>query len=413
MPGPEVHIPLYLVLPFALTLAGIAILPLAAPHFWESNRNKALFAAALALPVAGFLLAYHPHGLLHSVQEYLSFMILLGSLYTISGGVHLAGDLVATPRHNVAMLATGALLANVLGTTGASMLLVRPLLRTNSQRKNVAHIPFFFILIASNCGGLLTPLGDPPLFLGFLRGVPFTWTLRLLPVWALAVSYLLGLFYVIDRRAYATEALANIARDVSEAVPISVVGKRNLVMLGGVVLAVFMDAPFREAFMLGMVALSMRWGRQEARDLNRFTWGPMLEVAVLFAGIFVTMVPALALLNRHGAALGLVRPWQFFLASGALSSVLDNAPTYLSFLSAAQGLKLHADTVGVPDLFLIAISCGSVIMGANTYIGNGPNFMVKAIAEEAGYPMPTFFGYAGRAVLTLAPVYVAFVLLMN
>ena len=175
-------------------------------------------------------------------------------------------------------------------------------------------------------------------------------------MWLLAVSYLLALFYVLDRRAYATETLADTQRDVREAVPISVVGKRNFVLLGGVVLAVFMDAPFREAFMLGMVALSMRYGRHEARTLNRFTWAPMFEVAVLFAGIFVTMVPALALLNRHGAELGLVRPWQFFLASARSRRCSTNAPTYLSFLSAAQGLKLHADTVGVPNLFLIAIA---------------------------------------------------------
>jgi Na+/H+ antiporter NhaD/arsenite permease-like protein len=413
MPGSEVEIPSYLILPFALTLAGIAILPLAAPHFWESNRNKALFAATLALPVAGFLLLYHPHGLLHSAQEYLSFVILLGSLYSIAGGVHLAGDMVATPKHNIAILGAGALLANVLGTTGASMLLIRTLLRTNQQRKNVAHIPFFFILVASNCGGLLTPLGDPPLFLGYLRGVPFTWTLRLLPVWGFAVIYLLGLFYFIDRRAYAAESSVDLARDERERAPIQVIGAVNFILLLGVVGAVFAEAPYRELVMLACVALSMRFGSQQARDLNRFSWGPMQEVAVLFAGIFVTMVPALALLNRHGAQLGLQHPWQFFLASGALSSVLDNAPTYLTFLSAAQGLGLHAETVGVPDLFLIAISCGSVLMGANTYIGNGPNFMVKAIAEESGYAMPSFFGYAARAVLTLAPIYVAFVLLMS
>ena len=410
---PEVDIPLYLVLPFVLTLGGIAILPLTLPHFWESNRNKAGFAAILAAPVAVFLLAYHPHGLMHSVQEYLSFMILLGSLYTIAGSIHLAGDLVATPKHNVAILAAGAVLANILGTTGASMLLVRPLLRTNSQRKHVAHIPFFFILVASNCGGLLTPLGDPPLFLGFLRGVPFTWTFRLLPVWAAAIAYLLAVFYVLDRRAYAKETLESLARDERERIPFSIVGKRNLGLLAGVVGSVFLPAPYREVTMLAFVAVSLVFGREDARTLNRFTWGPILEVAVLFAGIFVTMVPALSLLNQHGGKLGLEHPWQFFLASGMLSSVLDNAPTYLSFLSAAQGLNLKAQTVGVPDLFLVAISCGFVFMGANTYIGNGPNFMVKAIAEEAGYKMPTFFGYAVRATLTLTPIYIAFVWIMG
>lgn len=409
----SVDIPLYLVLPFAFTLGGIALLPLIAPHYWESNRNKAIFAAVLALPVAGFLARFHPHGLLHTVQEYLSFVILLGSLYAIAGGIHVGGDMVATPRHNATILAIGAVLANIVGTTGASMLLIRPLLRTNQQRKNVAHVPFFFILVASNCGGLLTPLGDPPLFLGYLRGVPFTWTFRLLPLWCLTIAYLLVVFYFIDRRAYAAESLPSLLRDVRERVPVTVVGKRNLALLGGVIGAVFVPSPYREAVMLACVGLSLRYGPDQARTLNRFSWGPMQEVAVLFAGIFVTMVPALALLYQYGPQLGLARPWQFFLASGMLSSVLDNTPTYLTFLSAAQGLKLHAETVGVPDLFLTAISCGSVFMGANTYIGNGPNFMVKAIAEEAGYPMPTFFGYAGRALITLAPIYLAFALLMD
>ncbi len=404
------HVPLVAVLPFALLLAAIAVMPLAAPHFWESNRNKGIVTALISAPIAIYLGFAHLSGLVHSAQEYVSFLVLLGSLFIIAGGIHLEGDLEGRPSINTGMLAIGAVLANVVGTTGASMLLIRTLLRTNTQRKRRAHIPFFFILVVSNCGGLLTPLGDPPLFLGFLRGVPFTWTFGLLPFWTLANLYLLAVFYVIDRRAYRSEAAADIARDKTQVKPLRLTGLPNAALLAGVVGAVFLDTPWREAAMVALTLASVFVTPKEPRTANAFTYGPILEVAILFAGIFVTMVPALALLEARGAELGLTMPWQYFLTTGALSSVLDNAPTYLTFLAAAQGLAeargLAIDVVGVPAAFLVAISVGSVFMGANTYIGNGPNFMVKAIAEEAKYEMPSFFGYAGRATLTLAPVYV-------
>jgi Na+/H+ antiporter NhaD/arsenite permease-like protein len=398
-------IPVYMVLPFAAMLACIAILPLAAGHFWESNRNKGIVAALLSLPVAAYLASENFHALTHSALEYASFIALLGSLYAIAGGIHVSGDLKATPRTNTALLALGAVLANLVGTTGASMLLIRVLLNTNRERKHTQHLPFFFILVVSNCGGLLTPLGDPPLFLGYLRGVPFGWTLSLFPFWLIANAYLLGLFYFVDGRAYHKEHARDLARDAREVEPLRISGGINGLLLLGVVGAIFLDTPLREAAMVGLGLLSVTLAPKEPRAKNKFSYGPIVEVAVLFAGIFVTMVPALAILEARGAELGLSAPWHFFLVSGALSSVLDNAPTYLTFLTAAQGMHLGDQVVGVPEVFLSAISVGSVFMGANTYIGNGPNFMVKAIADEAGYQTPSFFGYAGRAILTLTPVY--------
>jgi len=402
--------PIFAVIPFAVMLAGIAILPLAFPHAWEKNRNKAIFTALVSAPIAVWLVLRDLDALAHTALEYGSFIALLGSLFVIAGGVHVRGDLEATPGRNTALLAIGAVLANLVGTTGASMLLIRTMLRTNRQREHRGHIPLFFILLVSNCGGLLTPLGDPPLFLGYLRGVPFTWTLSLFPFWALAVGYLLALFYVVDRRAYARESEAAIARDVREKEPVRIDGGVNALFLLGVVGAVFLPTPWRELVMVGMAVLSVALGPKPARSANGFTWGPIFEVAILFAGIFLTMVPALALLEARGGELGLHAPWQFFLVTGGLSSVLDNAPTYLTFLSTAQSLQLANEVVGVPAAFLTAISLGAVLMGANTYIGNGPNFMVKAIADEAGYRTPSFVRYAIAATLTLTPVYVAIVI---
>jgi Na+/H+ antiporter NhaD/arsenite permease-like protein len=398
-------LPLYVVLPFVLLLACIALLPLAAAHFWESNRNKGIVVAALALPTAIYVAALSREALLHSALEYVSFLSLLGALYVIAGGMHVSGDLKASPRNNTLILGAGAVLANLVGTTGASMPLIRVLLSTNSERKQVAHVPFFFILIVSNCGGLLTPLGDPPLFLGYLRGVPFHWTLSLLPFWAVAIGYLLAVFYWVDRRAYRAEPASAIVLDALRVEPVRVRGIPQGGLLLLVVAAVFLPTPYRELSMLAATLVSVLVLPQQPRKLNKFSYGPIIEVAVLFAGIFVTMVPALALLEARGGELGLRLPEHFFLVTGVLSSVLDNAPTYLTFLSTVQGMQLADEVVGVPHVYLVAISVGAVFMGANTYIGNGPNFMVKAIADEAGYTMPSFFGYAWRAVVVLTPVY--------
>lgn len=405
MTEPSLHVPFIAVIPFALLLLCIAVLPLFAAHFWESNRNKAVIASAVSLPVAGWLLVAHAHMLEHSAIEYVSFLCLLGSLFVVAGGIHVSGDLKATPGTNVILLLIGAVLASVIGTTGASMVMIRLVLRTNSERKVTQHLPFFFILLVSNCGGLLTPLGDPPLFLGFLRGVPFFWTLRLFPIWSLSIAYLLAVFYWVDKRAYAKEPASALSADEVSQQPVRITGTANIALLFAIVLSVFLPPPYRELTMVAIAVISLLFGGKEARARNEFAFGPIVEVAILFAGIFVTMVPALELLRVHGKDLGLVAPWQYFLTTGALSSVLDNAPTYLTFLSAAQGLGLQPDVVGMPAVHLLAISAGAVLMGANTYIGNGPNFMVKAIADSAGYRTDNFVAYAYKAILTLLPIY--------
>jgi Na+/H+ antiporter NhaD/arsenite permease-like protein len=414
---PQTQLPGYLVLPFVLILAGIALMPLLAPALWERNRNKAIFATLLSAPTALFLFARMPDVLFHAGREYLSFLCLLGSLFVVAGGIHVAGDLRATPRHNTCILAVGAVLASIVGTTGASMLLIRLLLRTNSERRNTSHIPFFFILLVANAGGLLTPLGDPPLFLGFLRGVPFTWTLRLAPIWLLATGYLLTLFYILDRRAYLRELPSSLALDDSLARPLAIEGRLNLLWLAIVLLAVFLPPPWREVVMLTSAIASLTVGQQDARASNTFSFAPIAEVAILFAGIFITMAPALLLLERKGPTLGLTAPWHFFVASGTLSSVLDNAPTYLTFLTAAQSTAasqgLPVDVAAVPAAYLAAVSAGAVLMGANTYIGNGPNFMVKSIADMSGFRTPSFGRYALQATAVLLPVYVATALLLR
>jgi Na+/H+ antiporter NhaD/arsenite permease-like protein len=394
-------------LPFVAMLLAIAVLPLAAPHFWESNLRKLAVAAVLAAPILVLYLRTHPRALVHTAEDYVSFIVLLGGLFVISGGIFLEGDLEATPRTNAAFLGAGAILASFVGTTGASMLLIRPLLQTNRERKHVAHTVVFFIFLVSNIGGCLTPLGDPPLFLGYLQGVPFTWTFRLFVPWLFTTALVLAVYVLWDRRAHATEARADLRSDFYKVRPLRVAGKENAVLLLGVLGAVaFLRAPWREAAIVGLSALSYARTDPELRKANRFTFHPILEVAALFAGIFVTMLPALDLLRARGAELGVREPWQFFWATGALSSFLDNAPTYLTFLALAQGLGLPGDVVGVPQAVLAAVSLGAVFMGANTYIGNGPNFMVRSIAEERGVKMPSFGGYMLYSVGVLIPVFV-------
>jgi Na+/H+ antiporter NhaD/arsenite permease-like protein len=412
MPMPlGASLPLCWVLPFAGLLLGIAILPLAAPRWWEKHHNKALVSLGFGLPVAVLTGLRDPAPVLHELSEYVSFIILLGSLYVIAGGLVLRGDIKATPAVNTLFLAVGALLANVVGTTGASMLLIRPLLRTNSERRFVRHIPVFFIFLVSNIGGALTPLGDPPLFLGYLRGVPFVWTLRLAPVWAVTVGLVLAVFFLWDRAAYATEKLADVERDLASQVPLSLAGKRNLLLLAGVVGAVLLPTPWREVGMATLAALSLALTPGGLRKENGFSFGPIIEVAILFLGIFLCMVPALAILQARGGELGLRSPWQFFWATGLLSSFLDNAPTYLTFLSLAQGLHLSPEILGIPHRMLQAISAGAVFMGANSYIGNGPNFMVKAISDEANVKTPSFFGYMALSAGVLLPIFALVTLL--
>jgi Na+/H+ antiporter NhaD/arsenite permease-like protein len=399
--------PLYSVVPFVALLLAIAVCPLWVPHWWESHRNKFLVSVALGLPVLVAYAVARPAALLHAAQDYVSFVVLLAGLFVISGGVRLRGDLVATPATNTGFLALGGLLASFLGTTGASMLLIRPLLQTNSERTRVTHTVVFFIFVVSNVGGMLTPLGDPPLFLGYLAGVPFAWTFRLLPHWALLLGTLLAVFFVYDVVQFGREPLTAIRRARARVEPLRVHGGLNLAWLAGVVLAVaLLNAPWREAAIVGLAALSLGLTPHQIRRDNGFSAGPMLEVAVLFLGIFLTMIPPLELLRLRGDELGVRAPWQFFWATGTLSSFLDNAPTYLAFLALGQSLGLSGEVVGVPEAILAAISVGSVAMGANTYIGNAPNFMVRAIAEAAGVRMPSFFGFMLYSSAVLLPLFV-------
>jgi Na+/H+ antiporter NhaD/arsenite permease-like protein len=387
-------------------LLGIALLPVCASHWWEPNRNKLIVSLLLGLPVAAYYLVVHPGALVHAGQEYVSFVALLASLFVVAGGIRLSGDLPATPLVNAGFLATGTLLASLLGTTGASMLLIRPMLQSNAERTRVTHTVVFFIFLVSNVGGLLTPLGDPPLFLGYLQGVPFTWTLRLWPQWLVASALLLAAYVAIDTVQYRKEPARALRRDAAERQPMRLEGRLNLVWLMGVVAAVaFLAAPWREVAMLALAVASFRFTDHAVRVRNGFTAYPIVEVAVLFLGIFLTMIPALELLRTHGASLGVREPWQFFWATGLLSSLLDNAPTYLAFLALAQGLSLPDEVVGVSHAVLVAISLGAVFMGANTYIGNAPNFMVKSIAEAAKVPMPSFFGYMAWSGAVLLPLF--------
>ena len=438
--GVELH--LLTLLPFLGTLLAIALLPLFAGHWWEKNRNKAKVVAAFAVPTALYLIAaYGAAGrteLWHKVEEYLSFVILLASLFIITGGIFVRGSLKASPGLNTGLMAIGAAIANLIGTTGASVLLIRPILRANAGRAKRAHVVIFFIFTVSNCGGLLTPLGDPPLFLGYLKGVPFEWTMRLWREWMTVNAIVLAIFYVWDRWAAARESGDGPPAPPSSVEPVGIEGGRNFAFLLGIVSVIYAAGrgllnagepwPFGAQELL-MAALALgAWFTtpRTNRERNKFTFGPIVEVAVLFAGIFVTMGPALLILNAwgqgsrevFGMAFGLRSPAAFFWGTGVLSSFLDNAPTYLTFASTACGIEhipvqgrylavlldtAHGHEVG-PRL-LEAISCGAVMMGANTYIGNGPNFMVKAIAEENGVPMPSFFGYMMYSCFILLPVF--------
>ncbi len=394
--------------PFACLLLGIAVIPLAAPHFWESNLRKLGVSVALGAPVAALYLTASPDSLVHAASDYSSFMVLIASLFVVSGGVLMDGDLEATPWVNTAFLGAGALLASIVGTTGASMLLIRPLLHTNAERRHVVHTVVFFIFLVSNIGGCLTPLGDPPLFLGYLQGVPFAWTLRLAPAWLFATALLLTIYFAWDTRMHRRESPERLRLDATRTKPLRLVGSGNLALLGGIVaVAAFLDAPWRELAMLTLAAVSMATTSHHIRHANHFSFHPVAEVAAVFAGIFLTMIPALDLLRASGGELGFSEPWQFFWATGVLSSVLDNAPTYLAFLALGQGLRLAPEVVGVPHDILIAISLGAVFMGANSYIGNGPNFMVRSIAESRGVKMPSFGGYMLYSGAILIPVFVA------
>lgn len=431
---PVLDLPVWTLLPFVALLVSIALLPLAAPRLWDPPRSKAAVTALLSLPILLYLPLAHgsvgTHALAEKGAEYVSFLCLLGSLFVVTGGIRVAGSLSGTPLANTVVLGIGAVLANLIGTTGASVLLIRPLLRANAPRERKTHVVLFFIFVVSNCAGLLTPLGDPPLYLGFLKGVPFDWTLRLWKPWLLVNGLLLVTFHVWDQvvlNREERERPGSQLEDVQRHEPLRIEGLRNVTFLLGIVACIVAAGygvgtggepwPFgaQEGAMVALAIASFLTTQAGLRERNGFTFEPIVEVAVLFAGIFATMAPVLLVLNAHAASLGLSDPWHFFWVTGALSSVLDNAPTYLTFAATAAGLEgvplegrylsaLLASSAEAGRL-LEAISMGAVMMGANTYIGNGPNFMVKAIAERSGVAMPGFLGYAAYAAGILLPLF--------
>ena len=445
--------PVAMVIPFAVLLALIAILPLvpSLAHWWEHNSSKLLVAAVLASVTLAYYLFLHrdavelhfpAHNLVEAAlagpswgvagavlanalfAEYIPFIFLLFSLYTITGGVRIEGDLDASPAVNTAFIGIGALAASFIGTTGAAMLLIRPLLETNKQRRHVVHTVVFFIFLVCNCGGCLLPIGDPPLFLGYLQGVDFLWTMSLWREWLFVNAVVLAIYWAWDAfYAFPRESGRDMARDRTTSGRVRISGLwPNVPLMAGVIAAVALLDPskqfpgtswhpwiyLRETTLLSLVGLSLLLGSAEIRRRNGFTYFAILEVAALFVGIFICMQPALSLLNERGAELGISSPMGFFWVTGGLSSVLDNAPTYLVFFKTAQALPADGATMaGVEVGRLAGISLGAVFLGAMTYIGNGPNFMVKAIAEQSGVRMPSFFGYVLYSGCILLPVFAA------
>jgi len=425
------EIPVFSLIPFVIMLLCIAVGPLVAEHWWENNRNKLIVSLILGIPTAIWLcLNGLSDKLIHQmVFDYVPFIILLTALFTVTGGIRISGNLAAKPIVNTAFLGIGYLLASIMGTTGAAMLLIRPLIETNQERKHKVHTILFFIAAVANCGGLLTPLGDPPLFLLYLKGAEFTWFMGMLPEWAFAGALLLLVYFIVDTMMYKKEDAADLAKDNNEQTSVKITGNINFLYLIGVVCAVAFINPgtipamgdhhapiyvklLREIVLVILILASWFTTKQQIRKDNNYSWGPIIEVAVLFVGIFATMTPALLFLEANAGNLGITEPWQFVYATGALSSFLDNAPTALAFHSVALGLDpaLNAGATmvaGIPEVLLKAISMGAVFFGAMTYIGNGPNFMVKAIAEQNKIQMPSFFGYMFKfSLIVLLPIYI-------
>ena len=437
-------VPLWLSGPFVLLLLLIATMPLSPPrarHWWE--RFYPLVAIGLGMVVALYYVIRHEHGsarVAGTLEEYISFVALLASLFVVAAGIHIRIRGEARPEGNVVFLFVGAVLANVIGTTGASMVLIRPWIEMNRYRITAYHTVFFIFLV-SNIGGALTPIGDPPLFLGYLHGVPFFWLVeKAAPAWALALALVLSVFYTLDRRNFRRAPREIREKETSQDPLVNVEGLPNVLFLALIMTGVFVTHRFflRELVMAGAAVASYVLTRPAVRAANKFTFGPIKEVAILFAGIFLTMMPALDYLEHHGQEFGFRTPLGYYFASGALSSVLDNAPTYLNFLTLAEAaatpplVQARADAAakavrparaaaareavllewlidpasrtpsGTPAMrFVIAVSLGSVFFGAMTYIGNGPNFMVKSIAESAAVRVPTFVGYVAKYSLPL------------
>ena len=437
--------PLALCIPFVGVLLCIAIAPLVNGEWWEKHMLKVIIGWCIAF-IIPFAIIYGGGAASETVLEcifndYIGFIVLLFGLYCVAGNISMDGDLAGSPRVNILLLVIGTALSSFIGTTGASMLMVRPIIKMNSWRQRKAHIMIFFIFLVSNIGGCLTPIGDPPLLMGFSRGVPFTWSFHLLPIMLLNVVLLLIIFFFLDRKAYCKDVASGLQPDISKAgTEFKISGLHNIVFIVMIVIAVILSGALQkvpafqdaEGNLLGIhifgevtfgfptlievciillaAFLSFKTTKKQVREANHFTWGAIKEVAVLFIGIFITMQPALMILQAKGAELGLETPLQFFWVTGALSSFLDNTPTYLVFLTTSGAMNFTdgiSTLVGViPQMILVAISAGAVFMGANTYIGNAPNFMVRSISEENGIRMPSFFGYIWWSVRYLIPVFV-------
>ncbi|MBQ8853894.1 MAG: sodium:proton antiporter [Alistipes sp.] len=423
------EVSVWLLIPFVIMLLSIAIAPLVAGRWWESNLNKLLYVIVIAIPTSIILIANHLGGQLwhQIVYDYLPFIVLLAALFVVTGGIRIHCSSVATPAVNTTMLFLGYALASFVGTTGAAMLLIRPLLEMNRDRVHKMHTVFIFIALVANCGGILTPLGDPPLFLLYLRGAPFSWFMEMYPQWvAVGVVLLIGYYLYDSWRYHYCEAIGvrpHHHYQDEEGFTINIRGAKNFVFLAGIVLCVALinpstipamaehDAPIyikflREIALVAIILLSLRFTKKKVREDNHFSWEPITEVAVIFIGIFVTMTPALIYLNQNAQMFGLTTPREFYYCAGLLSSFLDNAPTAVAFHTVATGLPTTGALVaGIEPTILRAISMGAVYFGSMTYIGNGPNFMVKAIAEQEQVRMPSFFGYIALSLTILLPVY--------
>ena len=422
----EHMIPAWMLIPFVVQLLCIAILPLTKmEEWWENNLHKLYISLLLGVPVGIWLcLNGMSHELEHQmIYDYVPFILLLMALFVTTGGICIRGDLRATPTTNTMIIAMGWVLASFMGTTGAAMLLIRLLLQTISQRKYKVHTVMFFIAVVANCGGLLTPLGDPPLFLLFQKGAPFGWFMHMLPEWAVTGALLLGIYWLTDTYYYKKEPWHLLSADFREQKRVTATGLINIFWLLCVVASTMFinktyipqmgaeDAPWylkllREWAFILIIILSMRTTKPQVRTDNSFSWTPILEVACVFCGIFATMTPALMYLEQH--PLPVQHPWEFVYATGSLSAFLDNAPTAMVFHATATSLPIVGTAVaGISEVYLKAICMGAVFFGAMTYIGNGPNFMVKSIAEESGVKMPSFFGYIIKfSLAVLLPIYI-------
>ena len=442
------QLPLWSMIPFAGMLLSIAIFPIVKPHWWEKNMLwVALFWSFVFLVPFFFVYGADEtiYQLIHTVVlDYVPFLLLLFALYAVAGGIVIKGSMVGTPKLNTIILAIGTVLASVIGTTGAAMVLIRPLIRANEFRKRKMHTIIFFIFLVCNIGGALTPVGDPPLFMGFLRGVPFFWTtIHLLPLYVFTSVVLLVIYYIFENKMYKKDLAEGCVQPEHTGEKIKIEGLHTLLYIVLILFAVVMSGTLaqspmfqnpdgsvkglhlyslhghdlvatwpniiKDILLLVAAFLSMKTTKKEIREFNNFNWAAIEEVAKLFIGIFITMIPALAILGARGASLGLHTEWQFFWSTGMLSGFLDNTPTYLVFLTtaaamgAAEGL---ATTIGIVEVpILIAVSAGAVFMGALSYIGNAPNFMVRSIAEESNIKMPSFFGYMKWSFGILIPLF--------